>query len=562
MKRFKSFLVALAFIFAGVLAFSLASHTKVHAEGTTVTYTVTSKTAVSTTGTAPTGASAIYSQTASNAQQITKDNSATLTLKGWVGKKITALVLSVKSNSSAGTGSLDVTAGNETIASIPNSTFKNANWNGAYSTTFVEKNVTLSNDNYTIRENEDVKIVIAATVNSLYIESYKITYEEGTITDLASITLNNSTLDMLVGDEETLTATLAPNNATYCSYAWASDDESVATVDETGKVTAVGAGTTTISAVSNHDNTIKGVCDVTVSALSNPNIVEFRGLDLQEQLAFNYKYANEWLITTAIINGGKYYIGNIYDNVPSVAVGESTAGFASSTNFKTGVEFTLNFVGNEGYFTIVENSKYLSSDDSTTIAKEVSASYDGSDKFLWSFDTTTGKIINKSSTRYMAFANDNHLDIRAYKQGSNPIVTFIGTNGEVTFKDAANNEDKVTMRIGYTISKELYDSLEALGTTVNFGVRLNDTTNVECTKVELDENNYRLFVAVNNIPLTSIDTVLTACGYVSVDGTDYYTTDVNEYSVRTLAQKYLTDYATDDAVISAKYALIYLAYYA
>ena len=47
MKRFKSFLVALAFIFAGVLAFSLASNTKVHAEGTTVTYTVTSKTTVS-----------------------------------------------------------------------------------------------------------------------------------------------------------------------------------------------------------------------------------------------------------------------------------------------------------------------------------------------------------------------------------------------------------------------------------------------------------------------------------------------------------------------------------
>ena len=35
MKRFKKVFMALAFIFAGVLAFSLASNTKVHAEPTT-----------------------------------------------------------------------------------------------------------------------------------------------------------------------------------------------------------------------------------------------------------------------------------------------------------------------------------------------------------------------------------------------------------------------------------------------------------------------------------------------------------------------------------------------
>ncbi len=47
---------------------------------------------------------------------------------------------------------------------------------------------------------------------------------------------------------ETLTLTAATENGSDASYAWASLDEAVATVDETGVVTAVGAGETTITA--------------------------------------------------------------------------------------------------------------------------------------------------------------------------------------------------------------------------------------------------------------------------------------------------------------------------
>ena len=47
---------------------------------------------------------------------------------------------------------------------------------------------------------------------------------------------------------------------------WSSADEAIATVDETGKVTGVDVGTTTITATSTYDETVFGTCEVTVKS--------------------------------------------------------------------------------------------------------------------------------------------------------------------------------------------------------------------------------------------------------------------------------------------------------
>ena len=83
-----------------------------------VTYSVTSKTTVSTGGTAPTGSSATFSQTFNTPKQMTSGNTMTLTLSGYAGQKITAIKLSMKSNKSSGAGYLSVTAGTTTLATI------------------------------------------------------------------------------------------------------------------------------------------------------------------------------------------------------------------------------------------------------------------------------------------------------------------------------------------------------------------------------------------------------------------------------------------------------------
>ncbi|MGI6634510.1 MAG: Ig-like domain-containing protein [Christensenellales bacterium] len=84
-------------------------------------------------------------------------------------------------------------------------------------------------------------------------------------TPVTGVSLNKTTLTLLVGNSETLTATVAPENATHKDVTWSSDDETVATVDNSGKVTAVAPGTATIT-VKTTDGEKTATCTVTVNA--------------------------------------------------------------------------------------------------------------------------------------------------------------------------------------------------------------------------------------------------------------------------------------------------------
>lgn len=76
---------------------------------------------------------------------------------------------------------------------------------------------------------------------------------------------------MTVGDEPaTLTATVEPTDATNPTVTWSSSNDSVVTVAD-GKVTAVAAGSATITAISVDDPDIKATCAVTVKEAGNPD---------------------------------------------------------------------------------------------------------------------------------------------------------------------------------------------------------------------------------------------------------------------------------------------------
>lgn len=81
---------------------------------------------------------------------------------------------------------------------------------------------------------------------------------------VTGVTLNKTQLSLIAGDSETLIASVAPDNATNKAVFWSSDNETVATVDQSGRVTAVGAGTATIT-VTTGDGGYTASCKVTVS---------------------------------------------------------------------------------------------------------------------------------------------------------------------------------------------------------------------------------------------------------------------------------------------------------
>ena len=91
------------------------------------------------------------------------------------------------------------------------------------------------------------------------------------IVPVSQITLNKAEASISVGNSETLTATVAPENATIKALTWASSDEDVATVAPDGTVTAVKAGTATITATATDGSGKSAVCTVTVTGGTTPS---------------------------------------------------------------------------------------------------------------------------------------------------------------------------------------------------------------------------------------------------------------------------------------------------
>ena len=106
-----------------------------------------------------------------------------------------------------------------------------------------------------------------------------------------TIRLNKTTLSLVEGESETLTATITPSDATDKSVTWSSSDTSVATVSN-GKVTAVKAGSATITAKTSNNKT--ATCTVTVTK----KMVAATGITLNKTSLSLVEGASETLTAT------------------------------------------------------------------------------------------------------------------------------------------------------------------------------------------------------------------------------------------------------------------------
>ena len=157
-----------------------------------------------------------------------------------------------------------------------------------------------------------------------------------------SVSLDMTEMTLFVGDEEPLTATVFPDYATVKEITWESSDESVATVDEEGVVTAVALGTAVITATAidglmtpSHTQQ-SASCTVTV----DHNYVTMAGL----------KWATSNVGATTPVEPGWYFSwgnteGYIHeDSAGWVKASDGTAldgGTFSESNYKATTGYTL-----------------------------------------------------------------------------------------------------------------------------------------------------------------------------------------------------------------------------
>lgn len=134
---------------------------------------------------------------------------------------------------------------------------------------------------------------------------------------VTGVTLNKTATTLLVGWKETLTATVAPEDATNKDIVWSSSDESVATV-ENGVVTAVAKGTADIT-VTTVDGNHQATCKVKVNpAAINPEGTGLGGKYVLVTDASTLKDGDKLVIVCE--KAGKIMAGDKGDNRAAVDV--------------------------------------------------------------------------------------------------------------------------------------------------------------------------------------------------------------------------------------------------
>ncbi len=167
--------------------------------------------------------------------------------------------------------------------------------------------------------------------------SYDITVNTVAVT---GITLDKTSTNVNTGNNVTLTATIAPANATNQNITWTSSDDDVATVSN-GTVTGVAEGTATITATT-EDGSFQATCEVTVVFVED-----------YVDLPFEY-YGNG----SSAVTGLTFYGLGTYSSSPKMKFDDTGDYLILKTNEAPGV-LTYDIKGNSfsgGTFTLQESA--------------------------------------------------------------------------------------------------------------------------------------------------------------------------------------------------------------
>ena len=243
-----------------------------------------------------------------------------------------------------------------------------------------------------------------------------------------SVSIDKKSLEIMVGDVATLTATVNPSNASNKNVYWTSSDQTVATVDNTGKITAVKAGTATVT-VTTEDGGKTATCKVIV----NEKIYPVTGVTLDKTSVELTE--GDVTVLTATVNPSNASNKNVYwtssdqsvatvddaGKVTAVKAGTATVTVTTEDGGKTA---TCKVIVNEKIYpvtgvTLDKTSVELTEGDVTVLTATVNPSNASNKNVYWT-----------SSDQSVATV-DNTGKVTAVKRGK-AVITVTTEDGNKT----------------------------------------------------------------------------------------------------------------------------------
>ncbi|MGE7622732.1 Ig-like domain-containing protein [Viridibacillus sp. NPDC096237] len=142
------------------------------------------------------------------------------------------------------------------------------------------------------KNNGSTSNVVNLTIHELELWGYDATVKPEP--NVETISLDKYKLELVEDSHDKLTATVLPENAANKKIIWTSSDESIATVDQEGNVTAIREGEAIITAkVENTD--LVAICTVIVKKLNNEHSSAILSITLVNGITKEYDVTNKVL---------------------------------------------------------------------------------------------------------------------------------------------------------------------------------------------------------------------------------------------------------------------------
>ena len=217
--------------------------------------------------------------------------------------------------------------------------------------------------------------------------------------EVTGVSLNKTSLSLSEGESEKLTATVSPSTAIYKSVSWATNNESVAKVDQTGKVTAVSKGTATITATAKDGSGKSASCSVSVKrlvasiTLDKSSIVLYKGNNETITATVSPSTASNKNITWSSSNTS---VATVSSSGVVSGVAKGTATISATAQDGSGVSKTCQVEVKQYVTGITLGDLILSNGQNMTLTAIVTPS-DASDKSLtWSSSNTSVATVSES----------------------------------------------------------------------------------------------------------------------------------------------------------------------
>lgn len=317
-----------------------------------------------------------------------------------------------------------------------------------------DKEITRNNGIESIQGNRNPFVDYPEWVDKVFNHS-----SSGTDPVVHSVTVSPSTLSLNLADKTTgnLTATVSVSNGAAQTVNWTSSNTGVATVNSSGKVTAVSTGTATITATSTVNNDKKGTCSVTVTESGGSGS------------------SSEYELYSGSLTEGDYII--VYDNkamantVSSNRLSYSSVTITNNTISSPNSSIIWHIAPSSTYWTIYNANvaKYAAGNGTKNQAALLTdASDNGS---LWTVSgTSTYEFVNKKNNAASVNANLRENGTYGFACYSTQ------TGGALSlYKQSSSSPDPTPTSITATVSKTFYVGETISKSDISVKDNLNNT---------------------------------------------------------------------------------------